>query len=127
MKPTILFVDDEPDFLSALDRSLSKYRNEWDMRFAFDLNLAMTRADACDYDLVVSDFKMPGGSGLCLMTSLHGQEKTKDVPVIIITGVQEDSVKTDAFELGAVDFLAKPFEIETLVDRIRGALIKKAA
>jgi len=126
MKKRILFVDDEPGILDMLRRMLHKQENEWDMRFALSAEEALKTIDETPFDAVISDVRMPGKDGFELLDTLRHDAKTKDIPVIILTGESEPAFKRRALDLGATDLLNKPCSIEDLLARIRSALRLKA-
>lgn len=126
MKSRILFVDDEPKFLSALRRMLRSQRNEWEMRFVRSADEALGETRQTDYDLIVSDANMPGKNGFEFLRELRDAENTSNVPVIVLTGQGEREFKRRALELGATDLLSKPVQVEDLLVRIRNVLRAKA-
>jgi FixJ family two-component response regulator len=69
---------------------------------------------------IVSDIRMPGMSGLELQAKLMAQGSR--LPIIFITARGDANVKMEALQAGAVDFLAKPFDDEVLLERVRAAL-----
>lgn len=118
----ILFIDDEVNVLNALRRILRHQRDLWDMDFAEGVEEAVGRLSSKSYDLVLSDVMMPGKSGLDLLEMMQHDEQIGDVPVIILTGLQQTDLKRRALELGAVDLLNKPVQAEDLEARIRSVL-----
>ncbi len=126
MKPRILFVDDEPQVLEGLKRMLSFMDDEWDMTFLDSPETLLEHMASGVCDGVVSDLKMPGINGFELLEELCGSEKTKDVPVVILTGAGEDDLKRRALELGATDLLNKPVAREDLLARIKSMLRLKS-
>jgi putative two-component system response regulator len=122
----ILFVDDESSFLNALRRILFNQRRVWDMNFVLSADEALDLARRGETDVVVSDVDMPGKDGFQLLTALREDERTRDVPFIILTGGEEQSFKRRALDLGATDLLNKPVSLEDLVARIWSALRLKA-
>ena len=62
------------------------------------------------YDAVVTDVRMPGISGLDLLERIRQTDKTKDVPVVVFTGLDDHGLKEKALDLGAADLLNKPVE-----------------
>ncbi len=77
-------------------------------------------------DIIVSDVNMPDGDGFTLCSELKKNEKYSHIPVILLTARGEDQSQSESYRLGADGFLAKPFEIETLMELIRGQLRGKA-
>ncbi len=110
-KKTILFVDDEPNILSGLQRMLRFLRNEMDLHFVESGKGALEFMAAHHVDVIVSDMRMPGMDGATLLTTV--QEQFPHAIRIMLTGqADEDSVLRT---VGVVhQFLAKPSSPETL-------------
>jgi signal transduction histidine kinase len=126
MKRNILFVDDEPKVLDAFKRSLRKYQREWDMSFASSADDALVLLAEKNFDAVVTDIKMPAKNGLELLEAIKSSKHTRDVEVIVVTGLDENNLKHKALELGAADLLNKPIQKEDLVARLKNALRLKS-
>ena len=113
----LLLVDDEPSIREPLTDYLAG------QGFAVDAAASAAEARgliaAGSYDLVVSDIMMPGEDGLSLTRFLRA---TSSVPVILLTARAEDTEKIVGLEMGADDYLAKPFNPRELVARIRTVL-----
>jgi putative two-component system response regulator len=77
-------------------------------------------------DLVILDIVMPQVDGLDILRVLRSTERTRYLPVLILTAAAEGEVKRKALELGATDFLAKPVDPSDLIHRTRNALLSKA-
>jgi putative two-component system response regulator len=122
MKRRILFVDDERNVLDGLRRILRAERHLWDMTFVDSADQALDAARAADLDAVVSDVNMPGKDGLALLAEMRANEKTQDVPIIILTGRHESDIKRRALNLGATDLLNKPVDPQDLIARLRSAI-----
>jgi response regulator RpfG family c-di-GMP phosphodiesterase len=122
MKRRILFVDDEPNVLDGLRRMLHVERDRWDMSFAGSADDALDELRAGDFDVVVSDVNMPGKDGFALLLEMRAGDRTRDVPVIILTGRQEGDIKRRALDLGATDLLNKPVDPQDLIARLRSVI-----
>ena len=122
MNKKLLFVDDEQFALDSLKRTLHAHRDTWDMTFCACPKRALNLIDGDNFDLVVSDIGMPLINGLQLLERLQQSERTRNIPVIIVTGQNEKALKSKALEMGATDLLSKPVEMADLIARIRGAL-----
>lgn len=70
-------------------------------------------------DLIVLDLVMPGLDGLEVLRRLQDEEDLKEIPVIVLTGRESDKIVQEVFELGADDYLTKPFSPTELVSRLR--------
>jgi putative nucleotidyltransferase with HDIG domain len=117
----ILIVDDEPSICDILEKFLKK--RGYDVFRASDGKKAMALVESTSIDLIVSDIKMPGMSGVELLQKLR--EKGKTMPVLITTGFPTLDTAIEALKLGAYDYLTKPFHLEEIGEKIRRALIQK--
>lgn len=122
MKRRILFVDDEPHVLDGLRRMLRAERDRWDMSFVDGVDAALDQMRATSFDAVVSDVNMPGRDGFTLLAEMRTDDRTRDVPVIILTGRSETGIKRRALELDATDLLNKPVDPQDLIARLRNAI-----
>ena len=125
-KPRILFVDDEPAILDSLRRLLYPERRVWDMHFLSCPHAALAEARRTDFDAVVTDVQMPEMDGLRLLQRLRLHAKTRDVPVVVLTGMNDRHLKRKALDIGANDLLNKPIEAEDLTACLRSVLHLKA-
>ncbi len=122
MKPIIVVVDDEQLVLDSLQRILGPRRPDWTILTfecplrAFDY-LSTSRADT-----IISDISMPGLDGLTLLKRLKANDFTRDIPVIILTGMHDRSLRRKSLEAGATDLLTKPTDPDDLVARIASSL-----
>lgn len=126
MKKNILIVDDDQRVLDSLRRTLHNLSDDWSMTFIRQPEVAWERLLDTAYDAVVTDVRMPGINGLDLITRMRHTEKTKDVPVIVLTGLDDRGLKEKALDLGAIDLLNKPVEPSQLIARLRSVLQLKA-
>lgn len=118
----ILFVDDEQYVLDGIKRLLRDYREQWQIEFALNGKEALNIVKEHEVSVIISDIRMPEMDGLELLAKLQEDENTKQIPVVILTGYSERSLKYRALELGAVDLLNKPVNKEDLVARIKNVL-----
>jgi two-component system OmpR family response regulator len=115
--PHILVVDDHRDIRDLLARFLGKHG--FRASVAESAAAARKMMQAADIDLVVLDIMMPGEDGLSL--TRHLRENT-DVPVILLTAMGEETDRIIGLEVGADDYLAKPFNPRELLARIKAVL-----
>jgi signal transduction histidine kinase len=120
----LLAIDDEPRILRLMNAVLA---NAYDLVVAGDgeegLNLALTTRP----DLILTDFNMPKLTGQELLQRLRRESSLDDVPVIVLTGHEDDQLRVDLLRNGAQDFLVKPFSVEELRVRIANLLRVKQA
>ena len=122
---TILAVDDEPINLKLINQMLQK---KYVIRVATDGYQALKRASICPMpDLILLDVMMPGMDGYETCRRLKENPETKNIPIIFLTAknLSKDIVK--GFQLGAVDYLTKPFNKEELLVRINTHLELKSS
>ena len=111
----ILIVEDEARIRAFLARAFEA--EGFGVDVVGDGELGLARALAGQYDLVVLDLMLPGLSGLDALRELH-REKS-DLPVLILSARSDLPIKLKSFELGAVDYVAKPFSLDELLARAR--------
>ena len=124
-KKRILFVDDELFFLDSVRRILKNQRDIWQINYLERGIDALQEVARIDYDVIVTDITMPGMDGFQLLAELRKSDRTRDVPVIVLTGNSENDLKRRALELDATDLLTKPVHPEDLIARLRSALRTK--
>lgn len=116
-KARILVVDDTPSNLRMIGRIL-KNKN-YDVRLAPNGSAALASAQTEPPDLILLDIRMAGMGGHEVCKYLKSDERTRDVPVIFISALQETRDKVEALLLGGVDFITKPFHEEEVLARIK--------
>lgn len=114
----ILIVDDEENIRKFLARSLQ--REHYEVRLAGSGAEAQAILEKERPDLMVLDVRLPDANGLEILKELHGREP--DLPIIIITAFGEIKMAVEAMRQGAFDFVAKPFDFNTLHRSIEKAL-----
>ncbi len=121
-KNTILVVDDDADVREALRGLLS---TEYSVEEAPDGKSGLELAEKHLPDLILLDLKMPMICGKEVCRKLKANPKTKDIAVVILTASSETQNLVDCFNLGADDFVEKPFKAEALMARIAAKLRNK--
>lgn len=116
-KTRVLIVDDEPETLKYVGANL-KIRG-YDVVTAADGGEALQRADEDVFDLVLLDITMPGPDGFAVCQAVR-QRST--VPIIMLTARGQEKDKVKALDLGADDYITKPFGIDELLARVRSVL-----
>jgi putative two-component system response regulator len=122
-KPVILIVDDNKVNIELLRAQLKPYN--YDIDTALDGEEALAKIAKTPPDMVLLDLMMPKISGYEVCRSIKKNKLTQFVPVIVITALQELDDKLKAIELGADDFLIKPFNKLELITRIKSLLRMK--
>ena len=117
MTTSVLVVDDEPSFTEALMVGLR--REGFEVRTAADGHAALAEINESEPDLVLLDVMLPGMSGLDVCREIR---KTSRVPLIMVTARGEEIDAVVGLEVGADDYVAKPYRLRELVARIRAVL-----
>ena len=115
-RANILVVDDTPENLRLLAGILSE--KGYQVRPVPNGKLALSAAQKMPPDLVLLDIMMPEMDGYEVCRWLKDSEVTKDIPVIFISAINDVMDKVKAFEVGGVDFITKPFQVEEVLARI---------
>jgi len=116
----ILIADDDPDILMLLASRLKA--NMFDVVTAQDCNTAVKKAYAEAPDLILLDIRMPRVGGIKTFNNLKLYSRTENIPVIFITAFPGEEVEREVRSMGANDFIAKPFDTEELMAKIKKAL-----
>lgn len=124
MAASILIVDDEQDLVSTLEYNLR--------REGFNTQTALTGTEALrqiaanpDFDLIILDLMLPDMSGTEVCRQLRMAPATRDIPVVMLTARGEEIDRVVGFEMGADDYVVKPFSVRELLLRIR-AILRRA-
>ncbi|MDP2942603.1 MAG: response regulator transcription factor [Candidatus Omnitrophota bacterium] len=120
MKETILIVEDERDIVKMLEYNLGK--EGFKTLSARDGEAALSLAGKEHPDLILLDLMLPGMDGLEVCKSLKNESRTTAIPIIIVTAKSQESDKIVGLELGADDYITKPFSPRELVARIKAVL-----
>jgi diguanylate cyclase (GGDEF)-like protein len=122
MTDNILIVDDDPVAIQLMGRILAGLGK---LRFATSGADAVRMMRESPPDLVLLDAEMPGMSGYKVFDAIRGDADLADVSVIFVTGHSEPPFEISAFEMGAVDFIAKPVRSQVLLARVKTQLRMK--
>ncbi|MEM7592889.1 MAG: EAL domain-containing protein [Cyanobacteria bacterium P01_A01_bin.83] len=116
----ILIVDDTPDNLRLLSKTL--INEGYQVRCAINGSIALLTIKTKIPDLILLDINMPDMDGFEVCQQLKESEITKDIPVIFISALDSIFDKVKAFELGAIDYICKPFQIPEVLSRVNNQL-----
>ncbi|MGH2378569.1 MAG: response regulator transcription factor [Candidatus Limnocylindria bacterium] len=119
-KPLILIVEDDADLGSTIIDFLKEEGLE--ARLARDGDQAMRMVDSLEPSVVVLDLMMPRRDGFSVLRELRSDGRISTLPVIVVTAIFGLSERLYATELGAADYITKPFKLEDLKARILGCL-----
>lgn len=120
MKEKILIVEDEKDIVKMLDYNLKK--EGFRTAVAFDGEEAIGLANKEHPDLILLDLMLPEIDGLEVCKALKKESKTANIPIIMLTAKTQESDKVVGLELGADDYVTKPFSPRELIARIKAVL-----
>ena len=118
-RPVVLIADDEPDMRRFLKSELS---DDYDVLEAANGLQALEKALQLLPDIILLDMMMPEMDGLEVCRELRQRDATVNIPIILLTARADEETKFDALEMGANDFLAKPFSSTELQARIKNLI-----
>ncbi|MXW03834.1 MAG: response regulator [Gemmatimonadetes bacterium] len=123
MRQTILVVDDEPDIVEIIQYNLEK--SGFDVIVAADGSAALEKARDEAPDLIVLDLMLPGLEGTDVCRILKQDERTRFIPILMLTAKSEEIDRIIGLELGADDYVVKPFSPREIALRIRNILRRR--
>jgi DNA-binding response OmpR family regulator len=112
----ILVAEDEPMLLKTIELKLKK--EGYEVITTADGREAVAKIEETDPDLVITDIMMPYVSGLEIV-SIVRKKTNKRIPIIMLSAMEQEKVVMEAFELGADDYITKPFSLNELVIRVK--------
>ena len=122
--PRVLVVEDEPAIAELIAVNLR--HNGFAPTVVFDGAAAQREVDAVLPDVILLDWMLPGESGASLARQWRKQERTKTVPILMLTARSDESDKVQGLDAGADDYITKPFSTQELLARIRAVLRRRA-
>ena len=123
MSVKILVIEDEPDIRRNLEYNLG--REGFIASSVGSLVKANEKLKLKKFDLILLDLMLPDGSGLDLCRKIKSNSETEATPIIILTAKDDEVDKVVGFELGADDYVTKPFSVRELILRIK-AILKRS-
>lgn len=117
----ILIIEDDEMLLHVIERILG--REGYETHIARNGKEAIINLETNDYDLVITDLMLPFANGLELINKIRSS-KQKHTPVIILSSMVHENTVTDGFEIGADDYIRKPFMPSELLFRIKRLINK---
>ena len=123
MSVNILVIEDEPDIRKNLEYNLG--REGFIASSVGSLVKANEKLKLKKFDLILLDLMLPDGSGLDLCRKIKSNSETEATPIIILTAKDDEVDKVVGFELGADDYVTKPFSVRELILRIK-AILKRS-
>ena len=122
--PRVLVVEDEPAIAELIAVNLR--HNGFAPTVVFDGLAARREVDAVLPDVILLDWMLPGESGASLARSWRQHERTKTVPILMLTARSDEADKVQGLDAGADDYITKPFSTQELLARIRAVLRRRA-
>ena len=123
MRVNILVIEDEPDIRKNLEYNLG--REGFKASSVGSLDEANEKLKSKKFDLILLDLMLPDGSGLDLCKKIKSNSETEATPIIILTAKDDEVDKVVGFELGADDYVTKPFSVRELILRVK-AILKRS-
>jgi len=124
-KNTVLVVDDSPENIDLLGDALSQ---DYNIKVALNGEKALNIAGAKSQpDIILLDIMMPGMDGYEVCRRLKSRDKTRDIPVIFVTSMNEVEDETKGLELGAIDYITKPIRSRIVQARVKSHIELKEA
>jgi DNA-binding response OmpR family regulator len=111
-----LVVEDDPDIVELVSHYLEA--DGWGVESSHDGRRALERLRASPCQLLVLDLQLPGMDGLSLCREVRRDERLRDVPIVMLTARSEEADRIVGLELGADDYIVKPFSPKELIARI---------
>lgn len=125
MQKKIVIVDDDKEFLEELQEALSF--GPYDVTAVNDSMLAVEVIMEVNPAIILLDLKMPQKNGFQVAREIRSKEAYKDIPIIILSGMNDDTSRYAATKIGALEFLAKPIDIDRLEFHIEDILNKRVS
>jgi len=123
-KPRVLIVEDESSIAELIAVNLR--HNGFDPIWAEDGEAAQREIDTLVPDLILLDWMLPGQSGLVLARQWRKEERTKTIPILMLTARGDEPDKIAGLDAGADDYITKPFSTQEMLARIRAVLRRRA-
>ena len=123
-RPLVLVVEDDPDLGDTI---VTFIKDEGlDAKLARDGDQAMRLVDQLHPAVMILDLMMPRRDGFSVLRELRADGRIGNLPVIVVTAIFGLSERLYATELGAADYVTKPFELDELLERVRNVLASRA-
>ena len=122
-KPLVLVVEDDPDLGDTIVTFLKEEGLE--AKLARDGDQAMRLVDQLSPAAMILDLMMPRRDGFSVLRELRADGRISNLPVIVVTAIFGLSERLYATELGAADYVTKPFELDELIERVRNVLASR--
>ena len=118
--PRVLIVEDEPAIAELIAVNLR--HNGFQPTWALDSETAQAELDAVLPDVILLDWMLPGESGLSLARKWRADPRTRAVPILMLTARGDEADRVAGLDVGADDYITKPFSTQEVVERVRELL-----
>ncbi len=119
-KQKILAVDDDPIILDIYEQGMTA--RGYEITCAISSEQALKYLSANVPDVILMDIMMPGQDGISLMRDIRSNPKTAHVPILAVSALSDAATLNDALLFGAIDYVVKPFDMDTLESKIKLAI-----
>ena len=120
MSHKVLVIEDEPDIRKTLEYNLLS--EGFEVFGCGSIKEAKKLIEDPKFSIILLDLMLPDGSGLDLCREIKSDTATKDIPIVILTAKDDEVDKVVGFELGADDYVTKPFSVRELILRVKAIL-----
>ena len=120
MSHKVLVIEDEPDIRKTLEYNL--LREGFEVSGCGSIKEAKKLIEDPKFSIILLDLMLPDGSGLEVCKEIKSDTATKDIPIVILTAKDDEVDKVVGFELGADDYVTKPFSVRELILRVKAIL-----
>lgn len=123
--PKILVVEDEPNQVELIEFNLNS--EGYEVVVARDGEEALNLAEEENPDLILLDWMLPKVSGIEVCRQLRRSKMTREIPIVMLTARSEESDKIRGLDIGADDYITKPYSIKELLARVRAGMRRPSA
>ena len=116
----VLVIEDEPDIRKTVEYNLT--REGYEVSGCGSISEAKTLLENPNFSIILLDLMLPDGSGLDLCKQIKSNPETNETPILILTAKDDEVDKVVGFELGADDYVTKPFSVRELILRVKAIL-----
>ena len=120
MKKKILIIEDEPDLAKVLAKHLLSAGYE--VMISMDAIYGVAEVRKFAPDLLILDLMLPGGGGLAVLNNMRMSTKSMNIPVIVLTGMQDEVYKKKVLALGVEGYMQKPYDSQTILSEVKRVL-----
>ena len=122
MKKKILIIEDETDLTLVLSKRL--FSAGYEPIVSMDAVAGVAETHRSMPDLIILDLMLPAGGGKSVLSNIRHSTKTMNIPVMVLTGMQDDATKKKILEIGVDAYMQKPFVIEDVLSEIKRILVE---